>query len=220
MIIFIATDKYLYKYNTNYKDKYDKSLEFPFANNTFWLMAPATNHIPRNHRAPGMQSWHYSLSRPTSTVPLRRTGCQHASGTVMDTARRDSDRAAHILVSGIFNVSSSSSRWVKWFCMWTAVLIKRTIWTGLNSIIIHGPLARYVKSRVAHAPGMPGTFSPPPRVSDPDMHHGTCVAHVPCYMPGSLTSGFLWSRWREKRSRHSWRMRNPIFCVSVKRSMQ
>ena len=43
----------------------------------------------------------------------------------------------------------------------------------------NGPLARYVKLRVAHAPGMPGTFSPPPRVSDPDMHHGTCVKHVP-----------------------------------------
>ena len=25
----------------------------------------------------------------------------------------------------------------------------------------------------AHAPGMSGTFSPPPRVRDPDMHHGT-----------------------------------------------
>ena len=45
----------------------------------------------------------------------------------------------------------------------------------------------------AHSPGMPGTFFPPPRVSDPDMHHGTCVMHVPWCMPGSLTSGFLWS---------------------------
>ena len=27
------------------------------------------------------------------------------------------------------------------------------------------------------------------RVSDPDMHHGTCVAHVPWCMSGSLTSG-------------------------------
>ena len=36
----------------------------------------------------------------------------------------------------------------------------------------HGPLARYVKVRVADAPGMSGTFSPPPRVSDPDMHAG------------------------------------------------
>ena len=40
----------------------------------------------------------------------------------------------------------------------------------------------------AHAPGIPGTFSPPARVSDPDMHHGTCVTHVPWCMPGSLTN--------------------------------
>ena len=26
----------------------------------------------------------------------------------------------------------------------------------------NGPLARYVKLWVAHAPGMPGTFTPPP----------------------------------------------------------
>ena len=51
----------------------------------------------------------------------------------------------------------------------------------------HGPLARYVKCRVAHAPGMPGAFFPTPRVSHPDMHHGTCVPHVPRCMPGSLT---------------------------------
>ena len=50
----------------------------------------------------------------------------------------------------------------------------------------------------AHAPGMPGTFSPSPQVSDPDMHHGTCVTHVPWCMPGSLTIGFLWNRRRGK----------------------
>ena len=55
----------------------------------------------------------------------------------------------------------------------------------------NGPLARYIKLRVAHAPGMPGTFSPPPRVSDPGMHSDTCVTHVPWCMPGSLTNGFL-----------------------------
>ena len=48
----------------------------------------------------------------------------------------------------------------------------------------------------AHAPGMPGTLSPSPQVSDPAMHHGTCVTHVPWCMPGSLTSGFLWNRRR------------------------
>ena len=50
----------------------------------------------------------------------------------------------------------------------------------------------------AHALGMPGTFSPSLQVSDPDMHHGTCVTHVPWCMPGSLTSSFLWNRRRGK----------------------
>ena len=35
----------------------------------------------------------------------------------------------------------------------------------------------------------------------------------------SLASGFLWSRWRGKRSRHSRGMRNPQVYVSVKRPM-
>ena len=48
-------------------------------------------------------------------------------------------------------------------------------------------MARNVKLRVAHAPGM---CSPPPRVIDPDMHHGTCVTHVPWCTPGSVTRGF------------------------------
>ena len=81
------------------------------------------------------------------------------------------------------------------------------------------PLARYVKLRVAHAPGMPGTFSPPPQNRDPGMHHGTCVTHVPWCMPGSLTCVFPWSWWRGKRSRPSRRMRNTQFYVSGKRPM-
>ena len=85
--------------------------------------------------------------------------------------------------------------------------------------ICHGLLARYVKLRVAHAPGMSETFCPAARGSDPDMHHGTCVTHVPWYMPGSPTSGFHWSRWPGKRSRHSRRMRNPQFYVSDRRPM-
>ena len=32
-----------------------------------------------------------------------------------------------------------------------------------------------------------GNISPPPLVSDPSMHHGTCVTHVPWRMSGSLT---------------------------------
>ena len=82
----------------------------------------------------------------------------------------------------------------------------------------NGPLARYIKLRVAHAPGIPETFSPP-WVSDPDMHHGACVTHVLWCMPESLTSGFLWSRWWGKRSRHSRRMCNPPFYVSGNKPM-
>ena len=74
----------------------------------------------------------------------------------------------------------------------------------------NGLLARYVKFPVAHAPGMPRTLSPPPRVSNPD---------VPWCMPGFLISSCLWSRWRGKRSRHSWCMRNPQFYISGKRPM-
>ena len=72
---------------------------------------------------------------------------------------------------------------------------KRGQWTCPN-----GPLTTYVKLRVANAPG---TFCGPPLcVTDPDMHHGTCVTHAPRCMPGSLISAFLWSRWRGKRSWH------------------
>ena len=89
--------------------------------------------------------------------------------------------------------------------------------TSTQKTLLHGPLTRYAKLRVAHAPGMPETISSPPLVSDPDMHHGTCLTHVAWCMSGSLTSGFLWNRWRGKRSRHFRRMRNPQFCVSGKR---
>ena len=89
----------------------------------------------------------------------------------------------------------------------------------LTCHMFNGSLARYVQLWVAHVSGMPITFSPPRRVSDPDMHHCTCVMHVPWCMMGSLTSGFLWSPWRGKLARHSRRMRNRQFYVSGKRPM-
>ena len=78
---------------------------------------------------------------------------------------------------------------------------------------------QYVKLRVEQTPRMPGTFSPPPRVWDPDMHHSTCVTYVPWCRLGSLTSGFFWSWWRGKPSRDSQCMGNPQFYVSGKRPM-
>ena len=98
---------------------------------------------------------------------------------------------------------------------WGVNNVRFSTFLGVSSSIgAIGILLWTVKVPVAHAPGMPGTFSPRSRVSDPDMHQGTCVPHVPWCMSGSLTSGFLWSRWRGKRSRHSRRMRNPqFFCI-------
>ena len=119
--------------------------------------------------------------------------------------------------------------WLPW-CL-SSGCISTTEWELLHPLWIHihvctitymaryGPLVRCVKLRIAHEPEMPGTFSPPPRVSNPDMHHGTCVTHVPWCMPGSLTSGFLWSLWPRKRFRHSRCMHNLQFYVSGKRPM-
>ena len=73
----------------------------------------------------------------------------------------------------------------------------------LRSHIQNGPLVRYVKLWVAHAPGMPRTFpryrlQRKPLVSDSGMHVG-------------------W--WWGKLSRHSQRMRNPQCYISGKRPM-
>ena len=56
----------------------------------------------------------------------------------------------------------------------------------------YGPLTRCVKLGGCACAGNAGNVSPPPRVSDPDMHHGTYITHVPWCMPGSLTGGFHW----------------------------
>ena len=87
-------------------------------------------------------------------------------------------------------------------------------------IIPNGPLTRWVKLRVAPAPGMRGTFSPPPtsketpswrsRNASRHVHHARAVMHV----------GIANPRWRGKRSRHSRRMRNPQFYVSGKRPIR
>ena len=47
------------------------------------------------------------------------------------------------------------------------------------------------------------------------LHHR--VMHAPWCIAGSLTTGFLWSRWRRKRSRHTRCMHNPQIYVSGKR---
>ena len=58
----------------------------------------------------------------------------------------------------------------------------------------YGPLTRFAKLWVVHAPGMPGTSSRhrlqrKPPVNDLGNYQGTCVTHVPWCMSGSLTRG-------------------------------
>ena len=84
---------------------------------------------------------------------------------------------------------------------------------------LNGPLTRYIKLRIAHAPGMPIRFprhrsQRKPLVSAPSMHHGTGVTYVPWCMSGSVPRG-----GGENVSWHFWRKRNPQIYVSGKRSI-
>ena len=68
------------------------------------------------------------------------------------------------------------------------------IWLNTLMWIRYGPLTRYIKLYVAHAPecreGFPRhQLQMQPLVSDPGMHPGTCMTHVPWCMSGSLTHG-------------------------------
>ena len=83
-----------------------------------------------------------------------------------------------------------------WWCLLCKQAAKYRNRAGIGPML---SLVRYVKKRVAHAPGIPETFFPLLWVSDPDMHQGTCVTHVPWRMPGSLFSGF---RWRPRASQN------------------
>ena len=66
----------------------------------------------------------------------------------------------------IFYLSSHRSRSYDCLC-------DTFIWEKFKSIPFLCASYQIRKLRVALAPWMPGTFSPPPRVSDPDMHQHT-----------------------------------------------
>ena len=75
-------------------------------------------------------------------------------------------------------------------CAWYGYMILSIWWPSQN-----GPLARYVKLRVAHASGMPGTFSPPPPSNENrGLAIPACIIArawplVPWCLSGSLTCG-------------------------------
>ena len=54
--------------------------------------------------------------------------------------------------------------------------------------LLNGPLTRYVMHPECRERFSRHRLKRKPLVSDPGMHHGTCVTHVPWCMSGSLTS--------------------------------
>ena len=109
----------------------------------------------------------------------------------------------HPVIKAYKIVSGLTTTWLSKMCitvpLWWESIGDRwfSAWRASHAQSVSLPWASCQISKIAgaHAPGMPGTFSPSSQVSDPDMHHGTCVTHVPWCMSGSLTSGFLWN-WR------------------------
>ena len=97
--------------------------------------------------------------------------------------------------------------------------LKRVIYDSIHAMlsITHRPLIRYVKLRIAHAPRMPGTFSPPPTsketASKRPRHAWRFVRDARAVMHVGIANRL----WRGKRSRHSRRMHNPQLNVFGKR---
>ena len=92
----------------------------------------------------------------------------------------------------------------------------RDPWAGGHS---HRLLTRYVKSRAAHAPGMSGTFSPPPTSNETaswwSQHTSRHVRDARAVMHVGIANPL----WRGKRFRHSRCTRNPQCYISDKRPM-
>ena len=108
---------------------------------------------------------------------------------------------------------SECQKEVYWVGLGVLPNICRSNW-WLESVYREWPSCQIRKIAGCACAGNAGNVFSPRLGSCPDMHHGTGVTHIPWCMSELLTSGFLWSRWRGKRSRHSRRMRNPQFCVS------
>ena len=70
------------------------------------------------------------------------------------------------------------------------------IW--LSKDLLHGPLDRYAKSRVAHAPGMPGTFSPPPTSKKTAIWRSRHASRHVRHARAVMHAGIATPRWRGK----------------------
>ena len=132
-----------------------------------------------------------------------------------DQKLKTSWRSCDVTVMYWYNVHTielSSSCW--YFFTGSVEVLKSTAFDASN-----GSPTRYVKLRIAHAPGMPGSFSPPPTSKDTASWRSQHASRHVRYARAVMHVGIANPRWRGKRSRHSWRMHNPQFYVSGKRPM-
>ena len=85
-------------------------------------------------------------------------------------------------------------------------------WCYSRLVPSHGPLARYVKLRVAHASGMPRSFSPPPisketasyrfRHSSQHVHHARNIIEELSYHANEWLSGTQSSRQFQRNAQN------------------
>ena len=88
---------------------------------------------------------------------------------------------------------------------------------GTISLAKPRPLTRYAKLQFAHAPGLSGTFSPPPTPTETaSLRYRHASRHVR-YARALMHVGIANPRWRGKRSQHSQRMCIPRFFIYDKR---
>ena len=105
--------------------------------------------------------------------------CRSAEGRIHYCRKQDSYPVLSVLYLHLFHSLRTFIQYITWNTQ-TVVLWS---WASYQIREIPG----------CACAGMPETFSPPPTkrktlVSDPSIHHGTCGAHVPRCMSGSLTS--------------------------------
>ena len=95
--------------------------------------------------------------------------------------------------------------WMKLFISSGNLINKIHFWVSFVSVAsrLHKTLLTIAYTRASYqirkiagcaCAGNTGNVVPPPRVSNPDIHHDVCMTHVSWCMPGSLTNGCLWSQ--------------------------
>ena len=176
------------------------------------------DRAPRHHF--GHESWVLACDMRIPNVPPHPT--RNTDPVICTQTRTHTHTHTHTYTSTLSNHNRHThASWVKddpFSTQECCEILSTNPKTIICSSSLHGPLTRYVKLRVAHAPGMPGTFSPPPTSKEAASQRSRHASRHVRDARAEMHVGIANPRWRGKRSRHSRRMRNPQFYVSGRRS--